>query len=480
MNQFNRTAIALLASMAAVFPASQTIAQTALDQVGFTQLQAEIGVSLETGAGILVGQVEAPTLAAPQTYLPDTTNIEFAGKTIVDGSGANVGSYGHATGVGQRQYGNTSSVSPGVTNITGYNANDWIGRVLGYDNSPAAGLQKAAPLPQNFSVMNHSYIGNTLPPADATEINHRMDFLVNQDNITMAVGTNNGNVAAVPQLFAHSYNTITVGRTDGEHWHGLTTLYGAGRVKPEIVAPQGATSYATPMVAAAATLLRQQGNASMNPNAIRNEVTKAVLLAGATKDEFPTWSNSETQPLDLTFGAGELNIYNSYHIMAGGEFNGSSIEASTPDVTSRGWDYASITASENLYYNFDVTSPSADASIILTWNADISETAGMVDFDPNDLADLNLMLYDSSSSFLGSLSGQSISTVDNTEHLFLQGLGTGEYTIAVSGLSGATNYALAWQFTAVPEPTGLASLLTISWIFCLRRQRRNTPCCTIS
>ena len=62
----------------------------------------------------------------------------------------------------------------------------------------------------------------------------------------------------------------------------------------------------------------------------RSEVIKAMLMAGATKGEFanwidPTtglvnpWNRTQTRPLDDVFGAGELNVYNSYLIGIGGK-----------------------------------------------------------------------------------------------------------------------------------------------------------------
>ncbi|GAB5404209.1 MAG: hypothetical protein Aurels2KO_24400 [Aureliella sp.] len=435
---------------------------------------------MEDGTGILVGQVEAPD--GSNNYLPNAGSAEFFGKTITDGSGTNAGTNGHAQSVGIRQYGNSTSISPGVTSITGYEANDWINRVLGFDTDPGtAGEQKAVPSAQNFSVMNHSYIGNGLTSSSATEYNRRMDLVAERDNVTMVVAANNGSANATPQLFAPSYNSITVGLTDGTHSHTPTSVNGSGRLKPEIVAPHGTmpsnsfTSFSTPVVASAAALLRHKGSNMGGGNAIRNEVTKAVLLAGATKDEFSGWSNTPTQPLDGTYGAGELNIYNSYHILDGGEFDGGAIEAATLDVAARGWDYeANLADAASLYYNFEVTSPSAEASVILTWNVDISDAGGILDYDTLNLANLDLRLYDSSSSFLGSLIGESISTIDNTEHLYLQGLTPGDYTIAVNSTSGSTDYALAWQFTAVPEPSALTGGLIAMAGVLLRRRRLPT------
>jgi len=438
----------------------------------------EVGGGLETGVGIRVGIVEAPSSG---NYLPDITNPEFVGKTFTPGSGAS-GAITHATTVTRRFVGTASGMATGVTDITVYEANDWLGRVLGFDTDPVApGNQKAAPLSHSdFTVMNHSYVGRAtnVTVADAIEYNRRLDLVVDRDNVTMVVAADNGSTSPIPRIFAPSYNTITVGLTDGGHSSGATTLNGSGRIKPDLVAPHGTTtdnsftSFSTPFVSSAATILRHKGN-NMGGNAALNEVTKAVLLAGATKDEFGGWSNTPTQPLDSTFGAGELNIYNSYNILDGGEFNGTNSIMTAPDIPDMGWDYVdSITTSESLFYNFDIVSPSADASIILNWNVNISDGGGVLDYDTMDFANLDLQLYNSAGGVLGSLVAESISTVDNVEHLYLTGLATGEYSIAVQGISGTTDYALAWNITAVPEPSTLAAcFIGLTSVLIRRRQR---------
>ena len=76
------------------------------------------------------------------------------------------------------------------------------------------------------------------------------------------------------------------------------------------------TSFSTAMVSSAVVLLRQAANLQGGA-AVRPETLKAVLLAGATKEEFPGWSHTVTTPLDPVFGAGELEISNSWFILAG-------------------------------------------------------------------------------------------------------------------------------------------------------------------
>jgi hypothetical protein len=440
----------------------RVVGQAYKDEVGFTRLAAEVGPSLVNGDGVNVGIVEA---RVGGNYLVNPASSQFAGKTIIDGSGLTSEISGHANAVAIRQFGNMGSMTPGVTTITNYEANDWVGRILGN----AAGV---APAPQPFSVMNHSYIGNGYSTAEAVEINRRIDFLAERDNITHTVGLNNG-TGNIPQIFGQSYNTIVVGRSDGNHSAGLTTLNGAGRVKPDIVAPQTTVSNAAPIVSSAAILLRAQGAAAGNTDAIHNEVTKAVLMAGATKTEFSSWANTSTRPLDERYGVGELNIYNSYRIMEAGEIDGLLTDPPA-NANLLGWDYGeNINSGEELFYNFDLDRI-AEASFLLTWNAQISDSGGDLDYDTLELTDLNMRLYDSTGSFAASIVGESLSTVDNVEHLYFTDLAAGRYTLGVSGLAGpSTDFGLAWRITAVPEPSSVALLAMFGSLYVVRRSRRN-------
>jgi hypothetical protein len=62
------------------------------------------------------------------------------------------------------------------------------------------------------------------------------------------------------------------------------------------------------------------------------------------------------------------------------------------------------------------------------------------------LQNLDLTFYDSSESFMGTMLDQSISTVDNVEHIYQTGLDPGTYTLKVSGAAG-WDYGLAWRMS---------------------------------
>lgn len=441
--------------------------------IGYDKLVTEVGESLEDGSGVLAAMVEAPRNGS--SYMPDLGGGN-TGRFFIEGSGAS-GTSGHATGVGERFFDNTLSMTPGLGSqmsnaVTGFNAVDWIDNQLGADTG-------ADPSLQNFHVSNHSYIGeidDMFTESDAADVLRRLDFAINQSEMTTVVGTNNS-VGTLPAIMVQGYNSITVGRSDGSHAAGLTSnFYGSGRTKPDIVAPESSTSLATPIVSGAAALLHEAGAGT---SATRSETMKAILLSGATKDEFASWDRTTTRPLDEVFGAGQVNIYNSYQILQGGEQDGSVTDPLSA-VSENGWDYEEeLVAGQDLFYEFHVPSMEVmeELSIILTWNMEITDTDADVNvFNPvESLADMNLEFYDSTGSFLGSMVDMSASSVDNVEHIYLQNLTAGTYHLRVSSDINR-DFGLAWRsnlVSAVPEP-GSASLLSGILLTLLARRRRRS------
>jgi hypothetical protein len=441
------------------------------DDIDFTKLAALVGPSLEDGTGVAVSQVEA-NVGDPELgefiYFPNPNHVQFMGKTLIDGSGLTTAFSGHARNVGLQFYGNDDSIAPGITEVTVFEAVDYLDRMLGFSTG-------TDPLPQTFRVQNHSWVGDELMPADAVDLLRRFDFVANRDDITMVVGVANGGGAALPQLLGQAYNVISVGRSDGLHSNGPTTLYGAGRVKPEIVAPGGtATSFTTARVSSAVSLLHERANNLGTPDAARSETMKAIVLAGATKDEFPNWSRTTTRPLDSRFGAGELNVFNSYMIMNGGEFDGLLAEPTT-GVDVRGWDFGEmITADSPLYYNLEIGAGKElrELSVVLAWNMNIIDLDPTNGFFPSeDLADMSLRLFDSTDGFLAALLDESLSDVDNVEHIYALNLGPGTYTIEVSS-DRIGEFGLAWRAVVVPEPGGMTLIAVVAGILALYGQRR--------
>ncbi len=443
------------------------------DDIGYTQLIQALGTSAPQGAGVPISLVEAQPTSGT-AYFPDVNSSEFSlasdplGVAVVftDGSnGQTNGISGHSSSQAGTILGNTSSLAPAANALTVYEANDYISKILNLDGS-----NTLLPDTQNFRVQNFSWIGTFATPNDGSptpttaelnndrEVLRRFDFAIEADNITAFVGLNN-NVNPLPHLLSHSYNSLAIGRTDGTHSSGFTHLanYGTGRSKPDLVVPRGSSSAATSSASSAAAFLHS-ADTVLGTDAANSETMKAILMAGATKSEFPGWSQVDSggqwHPLDDTYGAGELNLYNSYLVTLGGQTVGDALIPSPAD--SHGWDYQTIQpgSSNALLYDLVVASGSTapELSVVLTWNAKISSpfhTGTPV------VANLDLELLDSSGATvdldLGDslVEGLSASDIDNVEHLYLTDLAPGTYTLKVTSDDLASNFGLAWRMSTL-------------------------------
>jgi hypothetical protein len=436
-------------------------------EVGYDRLVATLGAATPTADGILLSQVEASEAPAssPIRYYPFAADSDFlAGTdplgqavTFIDGTGmAANGTSGHATTVGRYFFGNTIGLAKAANNVRVYEANDWLSNHVRVNSNNE-------PLAFPFEVQNHSWIGSFGNEAQDRDALRRIDYLIETSDATVVGATNNNGSgdpnASHPALMTYSYNAIIIGRSDGRHSRGNTgSTYGPGRYRPDIVTPAPVTSFGAPQVSGAAAILR---DAAEGTPADRSEPIKAILMAGATKQQFANfvepfngtpnpWDRTQTRPLDDVFGAGQLNIYNSYQILAGGQYAGST---STPAMSGQlnGWDYQnrkSDPTAANLYYNFLVpVGKLMELSAILTWNVKVADSNPSPSvFSPQEtLQNLDLYLYDSTSAFLGAEVDKSISSFDNVEHIYQTNLGPGMYTLRVAG-AASWDYALAWRF----------------------------------
>jgi hypothetical protein len=471
-------AIHFLLGFAASVAASPAFGQGYFSTIGYTDLQNRLGIAnTPNGAGVPVAQIEAPE--GPGIYAANPSNADgrpgftmtFNGTTTVPGSFS-----GHANGVAGVFWAN-GSMGSGITNVDAWDANAWINTTLlesGTNLPPSTYLPK---------VSNHSYIAEIDPPgtpngffqADAERILLRSDYLVDRARHIMVVGAGNNGSTTPSALFGSGYNSIAVGRADGGGGQGITSIAGAGRVKPDLVAPIGSVSNATPVVAAAAALLVQ--TAGSTTFADRPQTIKAVLMAGARKSDFDSaaggpWSQTTTRPLDARFGAGMVNVNNSHQILTAGRQAASSSSV----VAQTGWDFNTIVTSvptaERRYF-FDVQSSTFDQtfSAVLSWHREFQDGNA----DQFSFADLNLRLYSSNDTFdlVGTPLIESLSPVDNVEHLWLaNGLAVGRYAIVVDANGSAvTEYAIAWQFAPVPEPFAIGGILFLV-VIGIRRLRR--------
>ncbi len=423
--------------------------------MGLTALKDRLGNATPTGAGITATQVEAPRTTETEYYV-NASHPDFVGKSITDVTGGGTVS-SHATNVGQNFYGKYG-VAPGVSTVDVYNANDWM------DGGFLKTQTAQAPNIETRDIENHSWIGNftlnSLPDvARATDVLRRIDYVVNRDGVVVVAGVNNGSTTAIPQIIGNAYNVISVGRSDGLGSLGPSTVDVIGRSKPDIVAAGYNVSVATSWVSGAAAILLQE--AGSNASASRPETIKAVLLAGASKAPFDTknitaslddnWTRTPVQPLDLRYGAGQLNIDASDRILAAGDQTPSNIA----NVARTGWDFNTVNSGNTVDYFFNVPAHYAilDFSTIATWNRQISFTPGAgalpATFTPT-LANVDIQLFSASNFSKSSLVDESRSLIDNVEHIYQRYLPSGQYAISVKS-NQLADFALAWTSKLVLE-----------------------------
>lgn len=415
------------------------------DDIGYRHLANSLGTNTPDGTGVRVSQIEASTSTINLVYAPVTGagtingSGNYTGKTLVLESDPSTLS-NHAVNVADSFYGNNtnpasafSSIAPGITDIHNY--------VAGHDNTTSGFfdllLNGAAPFVEASRVQSHAYVSRTSDSGGTTEndVLRRLDRGINRDGYLAVVGMDNGSSSNVPFLLGSGYNSLSVGLSNGNHSHGPIPagLDGQGRIKPEIVTVHTTTSWATGAIASAGafhyqTLLEDFAV----PPADESMLIRAVMLAGATKEESFNWDRTQSRPLDDQFGLGQLDVYHNHHILTGGEQN-------PGPITPYGWNLENITATQTHSYTFVIPEfRFADCtSLIVTWNRRIRAND-----NPFPLADINLTLKDAG----GTTLDQSIGTLYNYEHIFAKNLPAGTYTAEITSDRTET-YALAWRIT---------------------------------
>lgn len=395
-----------------------------------------------TGAGVAVGQSEGQEAPSQWEVDPSVvgqpaslfTWISSAGTATTFPNAVGAGS-GHASLVGSVFYGTgVQGVAPGVRHVRNYDAGSYYSLVI------------VPKLAQADCVVNQSWI----QPGD-TNLQNNFDAYAATYNVLFVSGMNNATDTPPPP--GSCYNGIGVGRP-GFSSIGPTA---DGRSKPDIVVPEAdgsLTSFLTPVVAGSATLLLQaaargDGGSGTESLATNVSVIKAILLNGAVKPS--AWTNGPTRPLDARWGAGMLNVYNSWLQLRGGRAT-----ANATNALLKGWDSTTMSASnadQTNRYTFDVAATSA-GTVTLVWKRPVTGT----------LANFDLFLRSSNQ-----VVGSSISTVDNVEHLFATNLPPGRYDLEVVRRGGMVplgpqNYALA--FSIVPKKLSIersGANVVVSW-----------------
>lgn len=469
--------IGLVMVLAALAPSAMA---GALDDIGITALR-NADPTL-TGNGIAVIQVEAGASAYqvdPATvHLSPSqfTYINYSGTTpvIVTSStyttpNAAGGTSSHANSVARNFYGNATSgvdlgAAPGVSTIDNYSADSYCEYVIAANNLPSS----IDPRLHDARIVNQSFI---FTEGQVDEYDQYFDWYAEVHDVLFVSAIGNGGSTIHPASLSTAYNGIGVAALGiAAPTIGPTT---DGRSKPDITAPSNATSYSTPYVSGCAAVLMQaaargDGGGGTENIAGHIQTVKALLLNGAVKPA--GWSNTSTQPLDITYGAGQLNVFNSWRELSVGQQTVSAAgtvsrgadhmpDSASNDRLLRGWDYAELTSSpsKDAVNDYFITLPgqvggSFWLTATLVWNRQAGES---------QINNLDLFLYNVTDQ---SLVDMSISTVDNVEHLYVGGLDPADtYALQVwkdggSVVSNLENYALAYDILMSGDANGDGSV----------------------
>jgi hypothetical protein len=451
--------ICLAAGIGVLLPAQGST----LDTTGVTLLRAAT-TNLD-GAGVRVAQVEGavntnqpppfevnPAITGQPTSLFTYYSSLGASSTYPNTVGADSW---HADQVGAYFFGMSGGVATNVLHVDNFEES------LFYHSIVVAGSTNI-----NDPVVNQSFIYYPVTVFEQEAIDRDYDDYAARYDVLFVSGAGNGGSVPVSPP-STCYNGISVGAyINSVNFSSVGPTLDNGRAKPDITAPEFVTSYSTPQVAGAAAILIQAGwrgdGGGATNDAADSRTVKALLLNGAIKP--PDWTNAAASPLDARYGAGVLNVFNSYGQLIGGK--NSNIVSTTPSVGAAhpptgatgtvavlsGWDYTAISSSNAFdrvnHYYFNVTNgpdhPWFTATATLVWNRQLGKT---------DINDLDLFLYDAISS---NLVASSTSLVDNVEHVFVPQLPPGRYDLQVlkNGGFGTTGkkitttetYALAFEF----------------------------------
>lgn len=258
---------------------------------------------------------------------------------------------------------------------------------------------------------------------------------------------------------------------------------------------QNGTSFSAPIVSGGIALLKDVVHSyegtpfEMSENTLDTRVVKSVLMAGARRTE--GWDNGQedeggvittAQSLDYATGAGALDLETTaqiYLLSATEDLAG----LGGGEIGASGWDFGSLaegTSNEHRFANaFD---GEVELTISLNWFAGTG-------LDEDDLgealsfADLNLEVWLLTEDVLTTKVAESISVFNNAEFLRIGLNLPGEYALRVTFLgmvydlddsANDTEYGLAWQAKAIPEPETYALLAVAAVLLAFHGRRRRS------
>jgi len=461
-----------------------------LNMVGLNLLRA-VATNVD-GTGVRVAQVEATETAGATNFEvnPGTAGVASNLFTYISGAGVATnfpnsvgGESTHAHDVGVNFYGPSIGLATNVAHVDNYYA-DYFAQTA----NPPPFFTLTVTLPStniNDAVVNQSFVfGNepsTVTVGEQQILDTAYDNYAAQYNTLFVSAANNADSSVSVSPPGTAYNCISVGAyaSGGVYYNSIGPTLDNGRAKPDITAPAGATSYSTPQIAGAAADLigaGRRGDGGSDTNSAADPRTvKALLLNGAVKPL--GWTNSNSSPLDARYGAGVVNILNSYEQLAAGK-HGYNFATNIPTGTAHppvamtnsvaalsGWDFntnnsSSVGDGVNHYFfnvSNSVSSAKFFATATLVWNRHQNQSG---------INNLNLYLYNAANS---SLVACSTSLVDNVEHIYKTNLLQGRYDLQVLKKGGASvstseTYALAWGFfTETAKLTRSGTNVAVVW-----------------
>ena len=439
-----------------------TVRAQDLDMIGVTVLRAAVATNVD-GSGMRVAQAEASLTSDLLTWEVNPAKVgkpmslftyfSAAGSASVYPNSLGTNSW-HAEEVGNDFYGIPYGVATNVAHVDIFEADHFISYYI----------SNLLPMPAD-PVVNQSFTFGALDVSKQQAVDSAYDDYSETFGTFFVSAACNSGISVKVCAPGTSYNCISVGAyANSTYYNSIGPTIDNGRCKPDITAPSNLTSFSTPQVSGAATVLMQaalRGDGGSDTNsAFDLRTIKALLLNGAVKPA--NWTNSSSSPLDARYGAGVVNVFNSYEQLTGGKhhfivstFNPANYPQLPPENSNSiavlsGWDFNtnSTTAtndSENHYF-FNVTSAANSGSFMATatlvWNRQFSQT---------NINNLDLFLFNTVNS---NLIACSTSLVDNVEHIFLPQLAAGRYDLQVWKAGGANvvsdseTYALAWEFVS--------------------------------